>query len=144
MKPISVEGYSPREILNLPRELLDATALTGEPLALRVGSAEVLGCFAVCESRLVIELAHIEGGEGVLRTLWLLAQSLAEQRGLQDIEWIVHAVHCARPNPKLRATLERRGFEIRDLSGRGTAFYLLHGVHDSHTDLPNDSMPSNA
>lgn len=34
--------------------------------------------------------------------------------------WIVHALTCAAPNPRLRALLERRGFVAVDYNGRPT------------------------
>jgi len=50
------------------------------------------------------------------------------RRGLSAVEWIVHAVNCARPNPKLRRVLERRGFEVRDIAGIGEAYYFVRRV----------------
>lgn len=106
---------------------LDALLLHGEPLVMRIGSAEVLGRFAVADQKLVIELAHIDGGgEGVLLSLWLLAEQYARRRSLPQMEWIVHAVNCANPNPKLRRVLERRGFRVEELPGIGEAFHLIH------------------
>lgn len=67
----------------------------------------MLGQFQVKEARLVVELAQIDGGgEGILQTLWHLSEHYARSRGLDSVEWIVHAVHCARPNLKLRRVLE--------------------------------------
>jgi hypothetical protein len=34
---------------------------------------------------------------------------IAASRALLGVEWIVHAVSCAKPNLKLRRVLERRG-----------------------------------
>ena len=44
---------------------------------------------------------------------------------LQTIEWIVHAVTCAKPNPKLRAVLEHRGFAVADPPVIGAAYHLI-------------------
>jgi hypothetical protein len=77
----------------------------------------------------MIELAQIDGGgEGVLATLWLLAERYARQRRLSFVEWIVHAVACAKPNLKLRALIEKRGFEVRDIVGIGRAYCYVHAV----------------
>lgn len=85
------------------------------PVTFRVGSAEVLGSFAVEPGLLVVELAHIDGGgEGVLIEIWSLAARLAGAWGLAEVQWRVHAVTCAAPNPRLRAALERRGFTVAE------------------------------
>jgi hypothetical protein len=124
-----IEGYTPEQILALPDEQSEALVLTGEPLVFRAGSAQVLGEFRIEADRLVIELAQIEGGgEGVLLALWQLAAQFAARRGLVEVEWIVHAVHCADPNLKLRRVLERRGFVIRELPSAGTAYHRVQPV----------------
>lgn len=128
-KIVRLEGYTADEILSLPDTLLDAIALSGEPLVFRFGTAEVLGSFQIRDTRLIVELAQIEGGgEGVLPTLWVLTERYARQRGLSKVEWIAHAVNCARPNQKLRRVLERRGFQVQDVPQRGQAYYLLHSL----------------
>lgn len=128
-REILLEGYSQEEVLKLAEGELESIFLTGEPLVFRVGSAEVLGSFRVRDDRFVVELAHIDGGgEGVLKTLWLLAERFARRRGLLHVEWLVHAVACANPNPKLRRVLERLGFEVKDVPGHGPVFHQLHGI----------------
>ena len=73
-----------------------------------------------------MELAQIEGGgEGVLISLTSLARRYAILHELSGVEWIVHAVSCAKPNLKLRRVLERRGFVVTQVAGVGEAFYLL-------------------
>jgi hypothetical protein len=105
---------------------MQALVFTGEPVAFQVGSAHVLGQFSVTPDRLIVELAHIDGGgEGVLPTLWLMAERYAMLRGLPSVEWVVHAINCAKPNPKLRRVLMRRGFQVRDVPGIGEAYYYL-------------------
>lgn len=124
--PLLIEGLTPDEILALPDEHLDALVLTDTPLTFRAGTAEILGQFCVQSRRLTVQLAHIEGGgEGVLLALFLLAERLARRRGLEGVEWVVHALRCAAPNPKLRHVLELRGFAIRDVPGVGQAYYLF-------------------
>ena len=128
-KHILIEGYSPEEILALPNAQIEAFVFADAPLVFKAGSAEVLGEFRLLADRLVVELAHIDGGgEGVLPTLWVLTERYAALRGLHCVEWIVHAVNCAKPNPKLRRVLERRGFTVQDVPGCGNAYYLLHRI----------------
>ena len=67
---IRIEGYTPGQLLDLPVNELDELVFIGRPLVVRVGSADVL---AECQrrgNRLVVDLAHIDGGgEGALPTL---------------------------------------------------------------------------
>ena len=128
-KKILIEGYAPEEILSLPDEQVEAFVFTGSPLIFKAGSAEILAEFRLREDRLTVELAQIEGGgEGVLPTLAALAERYAQRRGLNQVEWIVHAVNCAKPNPKLRHALERRGFAIEDVPGFGRSYYKLRQI----------------
>lgn len=128
-KKIFIEGYTREEILNFPSEQIEQLILTGDPLVFKAGSASVLGEFRIEDKRLIVELAQIEGGgEGVLSSLRLLVLQYAKQQNLEETEWVVHAINCAKPNPKLRPFLERRGFEIRDVPDVGEAYYLLYHV----------------
>jgi hypothetical protein len=127
----TLEGLTPEQLLALPREELDALVLGGEPLVFRAGSAEVLARFLVEGPALVLELAHIDGGgEGVLPALAGLAARYARREGLAVLDWRVHAVHCARPNPKLRRVLERRRFRVEDVPGSGACYRLVEPVND--------------
>lgn len=136
---ILFEGLTEAEILQLPSKEIESLILLGEPLVFRVGSATILGSFRITGDRLVIELAQIDGGgEGVLISLASLARRYAIARGLPSIEWIVHAVSCAKPNLKLRRVLELRGFVVEDIPGIGTACHRTdhlsatdHQVHSS-------------
>ena len=128
---VTIEGYTPSQILQLTDEQLDAFIFTNQPLIFRAGSATILGEFRQSSKRLTIELAHIDGGgEGVLPTLWLLAEQYAKQHQQNEVEWIVHAINCARPNPKLRRVLQRRGFTVRNVSGIGEAYYFLYSLSE--------------
>ncbi len=121
--PVEIEGFTGEELLALPDEEVAALLFCGEPVLFRVGTAEVLGEFRCDAETLTVELAQIEGGgEGVLLTLWSLARKYAAQRGLRRVEWIVHALTCLRPNPRLRPVLERRGFTIQEVPGRGSVY----------------------
>ena len=114
------EGFRQDEILNLPKETVERLILLGEPLVFRVGSAVLLGSFKIHSDRLVVELAQIEGGgDGVLVSLASLSRRYAKLHDLVGVEWIVHAVSCAKPNLKLRRVLEHRGFTVRHIEGVG-------------------------
>lgn len=125
-KPIEIEGLTPEEIENLPDDLMDGLVFCDEPLAFRMGSAEILGQFSIRGDILMVELAHIDGGgEGVLPTLWAVAHRYARRRGLAMIDWRIDATNCARPNPKLRPLLERKGFVVEDVQGTGECYRLI-------------------
>ena len=89
------------------------------------------------------ELAHVDGGgEGVLPTLISVILRLARRRAAYEIEWLVFATNCARPNPRLRPVLERRGFVVREVPDRGFCYYRRDRVS---IDVPSDgSAPSGA
>ena len=121
-----IEGYTPDEILARPNEELRAIVLSDEPLVFKAGSANLLGRFKVEGGGLVMELAHVDGGgEGALPALAALARRYAVREQLSSIDWRVHAVHCARPNLKLRRVLERRGFEIVTVVGIGECYRMI-------------------
>lgn len=125
MSQVLIEGYTIDEVLQLSNEELRAIVLRDEPLVFRVGSASLLGRFKVAGDALVMELAHIDGGgEGALPSLASLVSRYARREHLAFIEWRVHAVHCARPNLKLRRVLERRGFVVRQVEGIGECYWL--------------------
>jgi hypothetical protein len=90
----------------------------------------VLGQFAVSDAnRLVVELAQIDGGgEGVLPTITRIAKHIARIKELAEIECVIHAVHCAEPNLKLRAHLIRTGFEVKNVPGKGDAYYKIMDI----------------
>ena len=128
-REVRFEGLTADEILGLPPDQLRTLVLTGEPLVFRIGSATILREFKTHGNRLVIELAQIEeGGEGVLVALGALARRYATLNGLAAVEWIVHAVTCAKPNLKLRRVLQRRGFAIQQLDGIGEAYHYVDVV----------------
>ena len=133
---VLIEGLTAEELLSLPGEDLDALVFCGDPIAFRVGSAEVLGHFRRRSDTLVVELAQIDGGgEGVIPALSRVTRRYAATRGFRRIDWLVHAVSCANPNPKLRGFLERQGFEVEDLDGVGSVYRLKTEVA-SATEVP--------
>jgi len=126
---ITIEGYSPAEILLLPDEQLDAFVFCDAPVTLHIGSATILGAFSKTKTALVVELAHIDGGgEGVLLVLWTLVRRYAVMKGLKQTEWIVHALDCAHPNLKLQRVLQRKGFVIEDVPGKGRAYHRVIAI----------------
>jgi len=125
-RTIDFEGFSAAEILALSDSALDAWIFSAEPIVFKAGSAHVLGEFAIEGARLVAGLAHIDGGgEGVLPAITSVLTRLAKRRGLEEIEWLVYATNCARPNPKLRRVLEWRGFAVVEHETKGAAYRLL-------------------
>lgn len=116
---ITVEGYTADEIVKLAQAELHSLFFSDQPLAFHVGTAEVLGQFRVVDGRLVVELAHIEGGgEGILPFLASMEERCARALHLSSVEWIVYALTCARPNSALRSLLERRGFAPDQVNGQ--------------------------
>jgi hypothetical protein len=135
-RKVLIEGYSVDEILALPNEQLDQFVFCGEPIVFRIGSAEMLGRFDRTSDRLILELAHIDGGgEGALPALSALASRYALRENLTYVEWRVHAVHCANPNPKLRHVLERRGFEVREIEGVGECYHFVETSSASNKSM---------
>jgi hypothetical protein len=127
---ILIEGYSVQDFLAFTDEQIDVFVFTNEPIVFQIGSAQILGTFSRTNTRLTLELAQIDGGgEGVLPTLWHLSERYAKLHRLTEIEWIVHAVNCAKPNTKLRRVLELRGFVVQHLANIGEVYYLLHHLH---------------
>jgi len=126
---ITIEGFTPEQILAFPPADLAGYIVPGEPVVFHCGSAEVLGQFWVEGTALVLELAHIDGGgEGVLGTIASLAERYAQRQGLSSLEWRVHAVHCAQPNLKLRRVLEHLGFKVREVAGTGECYHWVQPV----------------
>ncbi len=128
-RQVRIEGYTPEELLEALDGQGETLVLSGRPLVFRAGSASILGQVAIEGDRLVLELAHVDGGgEGVLPTLASVAQRYARKRQLRAVEWLVYATACAKPNLKLRRVLERRGFTVRNVAGKGECFYKLANV----------------
>src|SRR6476659_3860012 len=110
---VLIEGIAADELLSWPLDKLRELLAVGRPIVFRAGSSTVLAAIQIEERRLIIELAHIDGGgEGVLPTLWRFGQSYARAERFVEIEWLVHATRCARPNPRLPAVLVKMGFTV--------------------------------
>jgi len=131
MSTTLIEGYTLDEILALPNEQLKAIVLSDEPVVFNAGTASILGKFRISADTLILELGHIDGGgEGALPSLGALASRYAKREGIKYIEWRVHAVHCAKPNLKLRRVLERRGFTVRTIDSVGECYWLRVEVNE--------------
>jgi len=126
---VLIEGFTPAEIQAIPDAQLDSLVFTDTPVVFRAGTAEVLAQFVIRNARLIAELAHIDGGgEGVLPTITTLLRALARRRQLAEIEWLVYATNCARPNPKLRRVLMMSGFEVERHEAKGDCYRLVERV----------------
>jgi hypothetical protein len=125
-REILFEGLTDEAILKLPVQRIEQLVLTGEPIVFTAGTARVLGEFRRSSDRLHVTLAQIEGGgEGVLPALTILIEKFARSQSLIAVEWVVYAVHCAKPNLKLKRVLERKGFVVKEVDG-ATAYYYSH------------------
>ena len=134
VRTVTLDGLTSDEVLALPDEAIETLVPRGEPLVFQAGTAKVLGRFWVEAETLVLELAHIDGGgEGVLPTIAMLAERYATRRGLISLDWRVHALNCANPNPKLRRVLERRGFKVSEVPGSGLCFRQVQSIGRSET-----------
>jgi hypothetical protein len=132
-----IEGFRPDELPEALGPEVEAEVLNGRPMVARVGTAEVLISLNFDGGLFRVELAHVDGGgEGVIPALTAVLLRLARRRGATDIEWFVFATNCARPNPKLRPILERRGFMVRDFPDRGFCYYRRDRMAQIHTAVP--------
>jgi hypothetical protein len=125
-REILFEGLTEEAILKLPVQEIEQLVLTGEPIVFTAGTARILGEFRRSSDRLHVTLAQIEGGgEGVLPALTVLIEKFARSQSLIAVEWVVHAVHCAKPNLKLKRVLDHKGFVVKEADGT-TAYYYYH------------------
>ncbi len=122
---IKIEGESIEEILKWSESEFDQLVLIDKPIVINIGSGEVLGQFTIKDDlSLIIELAQIDGGgEGVLPAINKIAKHISRLKKLKQMEYIVHAINCAKPNIKLRALLEKSGFIIREVYGKGEVYH---------------------
>jgi hypothetical protein len=66
-KQLTIEGFTPEQILALSDEELNKLVFIDEPIVFKAGSAEIIGKFYLKPDTLVLELAQIEGGRSVLQ-----------------------------------------------------------------------------
>ena len=69
----------------------------------------------------------------MLPTLWRFGQAYARLEQLDEIEWLVHATRCAKPNPRLPNVLTRMGFRVEDLPDRGLVYRRLESFRTKTT-----------
>jgi hypothetical protein len=119
-----IEGYPAEQLPDALSPELLADVLSGRSIVARAGSAKILLSAEIKVDILRVHLAHIDGGgEGVLPALMAVFVRVARSREATAVEWFVHATNCAKPNPRLRPILERRGFSIVEASD-GTTHYF--------------------
>lgn len=112
---VDIEGVSLAEFRRMPLADIDILLAFGRPITFRMGTAEILAEFNRAGGQLQVNLAHIDdGGEGVLVRLWKLIESYARAKGDAAIDWNVHALTCASPNPRLLQFLRDKGFAEHD------------------------------
>jgi hypothetical protein len=103
--------------------------LTAKPIVFRSGTASVLAQVSIAADRLAVEVAHIDGGrEGVMLALRQVGKTIARRRGLASVEWLVYAAQCAVPNPRLRPVLEKCGFSLVTIEGKGEVYRAVEGA----------------
>ncbi len=111
-EPVDIEGINLAALRSFPPDEVDALLAFGRPITFRMGSATILAEFNDNGPDLAVNLAHVDGGgEGVLVRLWKLIESYAAERGYTGVLWNIHALTCAKPNPRLRQFLDGQGFE---------------------------------
>jgi hypothetical protein len=66
-KQLTIEGFTPEQILALSDEELNKLVFIDEPIVFKAGSAEILGKFYLKPDTLVLELAQIDGGRSVIQ-----------------------------------------------------------------------------
>ncbi|HSJ78982.1 MAG TPA: hypothetical protein VK913_09650, partial [Erythrobacter sp.] len=106
-----IEGISLDEFRAMPLADVDALLSFGRPITFRMGTAEILAEFNRTGAWLQVNLGHVDnGGEGVLVRLWKLIETYARTKCYVAIDWSVHALTCASPNPRLQQFLRAKGF----------------------------------
>lgn len=126
---MDIEGISLDEWKGLSQDDQDILLAFGRPVTFHMGSANILAQFSRCGDELTVELAHIDGGgEGVLLLFWKAVEAYAVDRGVTSIEWLVYALTCAEPNPRLQRFLRQRGFAEVDHEKHGPIFVLKQSL----------------
>ncbi|MDJ1018355.1 MAG: hypothetical protein QNJ35_17735 [Paracoccaceae bacterium] len=125
-----IEGFEPDELVS--QEDIKRFAVTGQPIVISVGDAEVLAEFSTQANVLKVKLAVVErGGEGVLPVLIDVIERVALKQKYAAIEWIALARDCATPNPKLMKVLEKLGFEVRTDDVGGEFYWQRRSINDT-------------
>ena len=125
-RTIEVEGFTPEELLALPADAISSFVFTDEPVTFRVGTCRDPWSLSYHRQPPCCGVsARRRRRRRVLVTIAALCTRYAHKRELAEIEWIVHAVHCARPNLALRRVPDNRGFQVRHISGIGPAYHRV-------------------
>lgn len=122
---MEIEGVTLDELKSMPAEEVDILLRFGRPITFHMGSANILAEFNTTGDELLVNLAHIDGGgEGVLALLWKAIMGYAAERNYRVIQWNIHALTCANPNPRLQQFLRGRGFTEIDHEVHGRVLML--------------------
>lgn len=123
---MDIEGVSLAEFRQMPLGDIDVLLAFGRPITFRMGTAELLAEFNHAGELLQVNLGHVDdGGEGVLVRLWKLVETYARMKGYGAIDWNVHALTCAHPNPRLQQFLRAKGFAEHDDGQHGPVLHLV-------------------
>ena len=126
---MDIEGVNLAEFRQMPLCDIDVLLAFGRPITFRMGTAEILAEFNNRGEWLQVNLGHIDdGGEGVLVRLWKLIETYERTKGYAAIDWNVHALTCARPNPRLQHFLRARGFAEHDDGQHGPVLRLVQSL----------------
>lgn len=126
---MDIEGVSLAEFRQMPLDDIDVLLAFGRPITFTMGSADILAEFNVLGNILQVNLAHIdEGGEGVLVRLWKLIETYARAKQFSAVDWNVHALTCARPNPRLQSFLRKKGFVPHDDGQHGPVLRFVQSI----------------
>lgn len=129
-REILIEGYTAEQLASMVE--LDELVLTGAPIVFRVSAAQILAEFSIHEKCLTVEFAVAEnGGDGILFTLIDAIEHIARRKQLTTVHWIVHAIDCAQPNPKLQRVLEKFDFETGPIQSGVIAYQRTTSTNDS-------------
>lgn len=133
---MNIEGLSLKALKALPPDEQDALLGFGRPITFHIGTAVILAEFNRSDDELVVNLAHVDGGgEGVLVVLWKAVERYAADRGYRSLQWHVHALTCARPNPRLQRFLRNRGFVEIAHETYGPVFFQRQDVTSTASRL---------
>ena len=114
MAGVLIEGFAAEELLSWPADKLRELVAVGRPIVFRAGSSTVLAAVQIEERRLIIELAHIDGGgEGVLPTLWRFGQSYARLNSLRRSNGWCTPLDARGPTHGFRRCSKRWGSSSR-------------------------------
>ncbi len=137
---MDIEGIPLESLRTLSRDEQNALLNFGTPVTFTMGTAIVLAEFNRSGNELIVNLAHIDGGgEGVLLSLWKAVETYATDRAYYGVQWNVHALTCAKPNPRLQRFLRRQGFGELDHQLYGRIFACRRNLIEETSLQPDRS-----